>query len=374
MRISIHLIFILCFSFVYSLDYYKILEIPRDASEKDIKKAYRALSLKYHPDKPTGDKEKFQNINKAFEVLSDKRQREIYDHGGEEALKNNGMPHQNPNDIFEQFFSGFGFGNGGGNFGFGDGGFHFETSNFGDSKRKKPTTTQDITIEKVVTLEQIYSGGTIDVEFTRQKKCSHCGGTGAETESDFVKCPSCNGHGVKIENRGPMRSKSECTKCHGTGKIIKNKCHVCNGKGTVKKAMKVPVNLPKASKDGDVIKIPGFSNDAYGMKPGDVNVLIKIEQHPTFTRKGSDLYASISVTLLESLTGFQKSLTLLDGSQFIVGQRKITPHGSVLTYDNLGLPLTQHSSRFGNLFVTVNVMYPSSLSEKQTNELKKILI
>ncbi|BFU18663.1 DnaJ family protein [Entamoeba histolytica HM-1:IMSS-B] len=363
------LIFFLFIFYSFALDYYKVLGVPRNANEKEIKKAYRALSLKYHPDKPTGDKVKFEEINKAYEVLSDKRQREIYDHGGEEALKNNGGgPHMNAQDIFDNFFRSNG--NEGG-FHFENGGFHF---NFGGQEQpQRPKKTPDIHIVKEITLEEVYYGGDVFVEFKREKLCNHCHGTRAENSHDIENCPVCGGTGVKIEAMGMMRQKTQCPKCNGTGKIIKNKCHECHGKGTVTKSMKVPVHVNRSVRDGDTTIIPEFANDGYKMKPGDVIVKFVTKPHPVFTRKGSDLYASVTVSLLESLTGFQRSIKHLDGNTITVAQQKITPHGTVITFENMGLPLTAHSNRYGNLYVTVNVMYPNSLSQNQITELKKIL-
>ena len=375
------IVFLLLISFVLGIsgpDYYKILGVSRNADDKEIKKAYRTLSLKYHPDKPTGDKKKFEDINKAYEVLSDKRQREIYDAGGEEALKNGGQQHSNANDVFEHFFKNFGFDEGEGGFNFGGNTFHFGGGgfNFGgrqqQPRRAEPEVTPDIIIEKGVTLEQIYKGGNVDVEFDREKKCSHCEGTGAEDGREET-CPKCGGSGVRIEVFNGMRSRVQCNHCGGTGKVVKNKCHVCGGKGTTKKGMKVPVNLPRGAKDGDSTIIPGFGNDAKGKKPGNVVVKFKTLPHPRFERKGSDIYTTINVSLLESLTHFTRDIQLLDGSTHSIVQNRITPHGTVLTFENMGLPLTARSTRYGNMYVTVNVIFPKQLSQSQQDALAKIL-
>ncbi|ELP93396.1 chaperone protein DNAJ, putative [Entamoeba invadens IP1] len=379
MRFNIVLVLLFALT-VHSLDYYKVLGVARNANDKEIKKAYRTLSLKYHPDKPTGDKVKFEEINRAYEVLSDKRQREIYDAGGEEALKNGGQSHTNAEDVFKTFFTNFGNGGEDSFFNFGDGfnfggdsnqGFNFNFGNQGGNRRRepKPKKTPNIEVDKEITLEEIYNGGKTTVEFKREKLCGSCHGSGGEMET----CPVCQGSGSKIEFKGGMRYRTTCSKCGGKGSIVRDKCSTCHGKGTQTKTMSVPVEIPRGVNEGDTVVIPNFANDAYEMKPGDVIVKFVSKHHPIFTRKGSDLFASINVSLLESLVGFQKTLKHLDGSTVTVSQRKITPHGTVIRFDNMGLPLTNRSSKFGTLFVTINVMYPASLSDNQIKELSKIL-
>ena len=220
-----------------------------------------------------------------------------------------------------------------------------------------------------MTLEQVYAGASVNVSYTRQKKCGHCGGSGADAPADIETCSACRGTGFRTENNGFFVNRRPCAACHGTGKTIKHKCHVCAGKGTTAKAMRVPVAIPRGVRDGEVIRLGGLGNDAYQQATSNLQVTVRVRQHPVFTRKDNDLYASVTVTLLESLTGFQKELRLLDGTALTVSARKVTPHGHVFRFDGMGLPLTSRSARFGTLFVTVNVMFPESLSAQQIDGL-----
>lgn len=333
-------------------DYYEILGLKKGATASEIKKAYRKLSVQYHPDKPTGNKEKYQKINKAYEVLSDEEQRRKYDMGGEEALKNPGGGGFNP---FEEFF-GHGFG----------GGFHHQ-----HQQQRMP----DVEIPLTVTLEDLYKGKTMEVLHKKRQLCHHCQGTGADDPDDTHVCPDCNGNGVKMERRkiGPgfvQQFQTTCNKCHGTGKIYGKKCHVCHGRKVEQGKTTISVVINKGMRDGDQIRFEGFGDEKPDFQTGDVIFTIRTIPHANFTRKWDDLRTTLHITLKESLLGFEKYITHLDGHKVKVAKKGITPYGSVITIKEEGMPVKHRESR-GKLLVDIVVDYPSELTKEQQDVIGK---
>jgi DnaJ family protein A protein 2 len=261
--------------------YYELLGVDKSASTAEIKKAYRKLAIQHHPDKG-GDEEKFKEITRAYEVLSDEGKRSQYDQFGEEGIQDGGMGGGNPRDIFETLFGG------------GMGGGRRQTG-----KRKG----QDVVHAIKATLEQIYNGASRKLAINRDV---------IDTSEQVTTCNDCDGRGVKVQiiRMGPMiqQSQSACGRCNGEGKRYK-----------IKKEREIlDVFIEKGAVNGQKIVFANKADESPNMEPGDVIFVVQEEPHATFTRKGEDLYIKKSISLLEALTGFQMVVTHLDGRKLIV--------------------------------------------------------
>jgi len=341
-------------------DYYSILGVPRDASSRQIKKAYRELSLKYHPDKNPEHGEKFVEISNAYEVLNDDEKRRIYDQYGEEGLKDGGRggTFKNPFDIFSQF------------------GFGGQQQQQRGSPEQKKGPNVEIPLE--VGLQDLYLGKTLKVGHKKQVLCPKCRGTGAKKADDVMTCPDCNGSGVKlvVQQLGPgfvTQTQTTCDKCGGKGKIVKSTCPFCGGKKTSIDTDSITVDIEKGMADGHPIVFEQEGDEAPETTPGDVIFKIKTLPHKRFVRKGNDLHTSINITLLEALVGFTKKLKHLDGHDVEIKKNDITKPGEVIMIDEEGMPHHEYPSQFGNLFIEFNIKMPTSLTEEQKTAIKEIL-
>ncbi|EKE40517.1 hypothetical protein ENUP19_0298G0063 [Entamoeba nuttalli] len=345
------MLFYLLIALASAIDYYQVLGVSKQATQSELKKAYRTLSLKYHPDKPTGDKKKYEQINKAYEVLSDETQRRRYDLGGEEALKN--PERQN-----------------------GFGGFNPFGDIFQDMRPHQKHQMPNVEIVLDVTLEDLYKGKTIEVLHRKRQLCHHCHGTGGDTPDDVKECPVCHGSGVKTETRriGPgfiQQIQSTCDKCGGKGKIYGKVCHVCKGKKVEEGETTISVTINKGMREGEVITFEGFGDEKPDWKTGDVIFKIHTIEHPNFTRRWDDLRTTMHITLKESLIGFTKEVKHLDGHIVKVEKKGITPYGSVITIENEGMPIKMKETK-GKLFVDIIVDYPHSLNNQQQEAIEKL--
>ncbi|KAL7715956.1 Chaperone protein DNAJ [Entamoeba marina] len=334
-------------------NYYEILGVAKDATNSEIKKAYRSLSIKYHPDKPTGDKKKYEQLNKAYEVLTDAKQRRIYDQGGEEALKNAGRD------------GGFG------------GGFNpFDFFHNNNRQQQRQQRMPDVVISLEVTLEDLYKGKTIEVLHKKRQLCSHCHGTGGDTPDDVKECPVCHGTGVKTETRhiGPgfvQQFQTTCGHCGGKGKIYGKKCHLCGGKKVEEGENTISVGISKGLRDGEEIRFEGFGDEKPGFETGDVIFKIKTIPNANFIRKGDDLHITQHITLKESLLGFEKEITHLDGHIVKIRRDGVTPYGYVMSVKDEGMPVKRRVTK-GNLIVSIIVDFPTNLTSAQQETVKKL--
>ena len=271
-------------------DYYEVLGVERNASEDEIKKAYRKIAIKYHPDRNPGDKEaeeKFKEAAEAYDVLHDPQKRQRYDQfgfngpmGGEGGFGDFGATSMNMDDIFSMFgdiFGGHGFG------GFG-----------GGQRRQQQHRGSDLRLKVRLTLEEINQGVTKKFKVRKDIACSHCNGTGAENGSEREQCQTCHGTGVISHTTqsifGMMQTQGVCPTCGGEGTVIKNKCHECHGEGIVKGEEVVEIKIPAGVAEGMVVNVPGKGNAGRrnGVN-GDIQVFIEEEPHDTFIRDGNDL-------------------------------------------------------------------------------------
>eukprot|EP01125_Pyxidicula_operculata_P018632 TRINITY_DN6630_c0_g1_i2.p1 TRINITY_DN6630_c0_g1~~TRINITY_DN6630_c0_g1_i2.p1 ORF type:complete len:465 (-),score=132.89 TRINITY_DN6630_c0_g1_i2:87-1481(-) len=353
-------------------DYYDLLGVSKSASQDEIKKAYRKLAMKYHPDRNKNNKEaeeKFKQISQAYSVLSDDKQRKMYDQFGEDGIKGMGgggdpFGGMSPEEFFRQAFGGFGGGGGGPFDGFDFGGF-----GFGGEKQRKPTRTPDIEHVLEVTLEELYTGVLRKVEFNKKVICNTCKGKGT-TKSMDTKCGKCRGQGVEVHlhQLGPgmvQQVQRQCTQCGGEGTYIppKDRCSPCSGKGTVKQALNLEVKIDPGSQPGEVIVFPKEAHQAPDQTPGDVRFVIIEKEHPKFFRKGVDLYTTHDLSLTEALGGFSFSIELPNKKKVRITtdkSGKVIAPGDIKVIKGEGMPYKSNPSQRGNLYIKFNVETPKA--------------
>jgi molecular chaperone DnaJ len=348
-------------------DYYEVLGVNKGASDDELKKAYRQLAKKYHPDMNPGDKEaelKFKEVNEAYEVLSDSEKRQKYDRYGHAAF--------DPSMGGGAGFGGFeGFG-GGFNFGdiFGDifgGG--------GSRARSNVIDGDDIEARVTITFEEAIFGCKKDISFARIEGCSDCGATGAEKGTKPEKCGTCNGTGsVTVQQNigfGYINSQRACQNCRGTGKIIKNPCKNCNGKGFIRVNKKMEVSIPAGIDTAQRIILRGQgSAGRNGGANGDLFISVRVLPNDIFERDGNNLYCDVPVSFAEATLGAEIDIPVVGGKTEKFRIPEGTQSGTSFTVRGKGVP-DVNTKRKGDLIITVNVETPKNLSKEQKDLLKK---
>lgn len=350
--------------------FYNLLGISKDADDATIKKAYRKLALKEHPDKG-GDPEKFKAITRAYEVLSDANKRSIYDEYGEEGINGSadgGGGGGDPGDMFSQLFGGGGRGRGGG--GGGGGG---------------PRRGQDIVHPLEVSLEDLYTGRTVKLAVTRDAICKDCSGSGGAPGVTEKTCTDCRGRGMvtQVQMLGPgmmSQSTSPCTACKGQGRTIpaESRCTGCSGKKTTKEKKVMEVNVDKGMKHGAKIVFRGQAGESPGVEPGDVIFVVQTKEHALFKRDGNDLFIEKEIPLVDALTGVAFPITHLDKRKLriVSAPGEIISPGSFKMLENSGMPIPGTGGmRFGDLYVKFSVVFPpsGSLAPAARDNLKTLL-
>ena len=286
-------------------DYYEILGVSRRASKDEIKKAYRRLAQKYHPDKNKGDDSKFKEINEAYSVLSDDKKRAEYDAYGRvfEGAEGGG---------FGGFdFSGFDFGKGAAGIEFDLGEIFSDIFGGGAFSRRKKRG-RDISIDLEIPFEESVFGTERKVILSKVSMCEKCGGEGAEPGSELKKCPYCGGtgkiHDTKRSVFGVFTSIKECSNCGGRGSVPVKKCSRCSGSGVVPKKEEIAIVIPPGINDGEMIRLAGMGEAVQGGSPGDLYVKIHVKPHPVFRKKGNDLYMDLNIKISDALLGAEKEI------------------------------------------------------------------
>jgi len=326
---------------------YDLLGVTPTSTQAEIKKSYRKLALKYHPDKNPGSEEKFKELSYAFEVLSDEQKKRIYDQGGMEALKEGGGGGggHNPMDIFDMFFGG---------------------GMRGHRGHEGPRRGRDMVHPLKVSLEELYNGATRQLALNKNVICSKCNGKGGK-DGAVQTCNSCHGNGVKIIVRqlqpGMIQQmQTVCPDCHGKGEIIreKDRCRVCMGKKVVRERKILEVHITKGMKDGQKITFSGEGDQDPEIEPGDIVIVLDEKEHPVYKRNGSDLAIEMNVKLVEALCGFEKLVTTLDNRTLIVQSfiGDIIKPRDVKCIMGEGMPLLRDPYSKGKLIVQFNVEFP----------------
>jgi DnaJ homolog subfamily A member 2 len=376
------------------VDYYKVLGVKKNASESEVKKAYRKLAMKFHPDRNPNNKEeaekKFKEIGNAYSVLSDTKKRSQYDAYGEEGLKGmgEGMGGFDPFNLFQNVFgSGGGFGGGGfGGFG-GGGGFPF--GGMGMNQTSKPDLTTRKSPEKNITLNvplrDLYNGKSVNLEYSRKIRCKKCDGLGVNDPSDIIDCKECHGKGKKImvKQMGPMIQQimTDCAKCKGKGKSVKpnSQCKECNGSKYVKEPKNIEYYIRPGTRAGhrDVISGESDWNPEYGF-PGDLVISInevskKDDTNPFgLKRVGNNLIMMRDISLKEALVGFKFRFRHFDNRVIEIVNKNIIMPESQLVVKGEGMSILNDTSH-GNLIIKFNIIYPTNLSDERKKYLDKIL-
>ncbi len=346
-------------------DYYQILGVSRNATQEEIKEAYRKLALKYHPDvnKSKEAEEKFKEITEAYAVLSDEEKRRKYDMYGEEGIHAEYSEEDLFRNInFDDIFRGFGF-----NF---DDIFKNFFGGYGGYRQESLDIEHDLDL----TLEDLASDRPKIIEVTRYDPCPACKGTGLEPGGRWITCPDCNGTGQKrVVRRAGFASfitVTVCDRCHGTGKIADRPCRTCNGTGRVRNNVKIEVKIPSGVDDGDQLRIKGEGNFGNGRR-GDLYLLVHILPHQRFRKDGQDLVAALSVNFLDAILGNEIETEGLNGEKIKLKIKPFTQPDDVIKVKGKGLP-KPHGFGRGDMIFKVKIAMPTSLNERQKELLEEL--
>jgi molecular chaperone DnaJ len=346
-------------------DYYEVLGVNRDASENEIKKAYRKLAMKYHPDRNAGDKkaeEKFKEVNEAYEILSDKDKRTRYDQFGHAGVDDSAGGFGRASgfgfdDIFSDIFDMFSGG------GFSSG-----------RNRKGPQKGNDLKYEIEIEFEEAAFGVEKEIKVSRQEECSDCHGTGAKPGTTKKTCSNCNGTGeVRYAQKTPLGqfvNVRTCDVCHGEGTIIEEPCSSCKGTGYTLKDKKIQIKIPAGVDTGSVIPLRGEGEPGLRGGPrGDLYVVIQVKPHPIFKRDGNDVICEIPITFVQATLGDELIVPTLDGKiKYKIPEG--TQSATVFRIKGKGIPRIRGYGR-GDLYIQVIVEIPKKLNEKQKEMLRK---
>ena len=339
-------------------DYYQQLGVERTASADEIKKAYRKLAMKYHPDRNQGDKEsekKFKEISEAYGVLSDDQKRASYDQFGHQAFEGGhggaGQGFSDFSDIFGAFSDIFGAGAGAG------------------ARRRTQERGADLLYHMSLTLEQAIKGGEQTIQVPSWVTCDVCNGSGAEPGTSPITCPECNGTGHVTMSQGFLSIQQPCPKCHGTGKWIEKRCHKCHGQGRVQENQSIKVKIPQGIDDGDRLRVRGKGEaGANGGPTGDLYIEIRVSPHKIFERRGLDLVCDVPIDFVTATLGGTIQIPGMDG-RYDLKIPKETQSGSLFRLRGKGISSQRHGHR-GDLMCRVHIETPVNLSPEQKEILK----
>jgi molecular chaperone DnaJ len=339
-------------------DYYKILEVKKTDSDETIKKSYKKLALKFHPDKASDDKkkeyeEKFKEINEAYSTLSNPEKRKRYDMG-ETSQFNQGSKSYGTNfsDIFEDLLRGSGFGN-----------------NFQEEQEDL-----DLYFKLTIEFTEAVFGVEKEISIKKDILCKACDGTGSEDDK-FEKCQKCDGHGrLNVNQRTPWGTITrtiKCNECKGEGKIIKNKCRKCNGSGIINSKENVTIKIPKGIDDGQTLRIRHTGNTTKNNRMGDLFLEIQVKPHKIFKRDGFDIYMDFPITFSTAALGGEIKIPTLS-KEVKVKLAKGTESGSVLRLKGHGIPFVNDPHHMGDQFVNIIIKTPKKLSKAQIKLFKEL--
>ncbi len=353
-------------------DFYEVLGVDKSASDGELKKAYRKMAMKYHPDQNPGDAEaekKFKELNEAYETLKDPQKKAAYDQYGHAAFDGSG-----------------GFGGGAG--GFGGGGFHgaagaggfndiFEEM-FGDfmgggqrSSRSRAQRGNDLRYDMDLSLEDAFAGVEKVISIRSSVSCDDCGGSGAKKGSGKTTCTNCNGAGVQRTQQGFFTMERPCGACQGTGQIIKDPCETCHGQGRTTKPRKLKVNIPAGVEDGTRVRLTGEGEAGlYGASAGDLYVFVSVKTHKFFQRVGDTLTFNVTIPMTMAVLGGEIDVPTIEGGKTKVKIPEATQSGKKFRMREKGMSVMR-SSRRGDLYIVVEVETPVNLTDRQKDLMKE---
>jgi molecular chaperone DnaJ len=339
-------------------DYYEILGIERSASPEEVKKAYRGLARRYHPDvsdEPDAES-RFKEINEAYQVLSDSEKRATYDRFGHVA-PNGGFDFgfRDPFDIFEEMFGGLG--------------------GFGASRRRGPRRGADLRYDLSLIFEEAVFGCEKEIEVTRSEVCPHCGGQRSEPGTTPVRCSECNGTGqvrrVQRSILGSFVSMTNCPVCGGSGETISTPCTECAGEGAVRVHRKLSVTIPPGVDHGTQIRLAGEGElGQRGGPPGNLYVVLDVAAHSTFKRRHDDILVEMSINIAQAVLGAEISVPTLEGDE-VISLEAGTQNGTVLRLRSKGVPHLRKNGR-GDELILIHVAIPTKLSREQKRLFKEL--
>ena len=334
-------------------DFYEILEVSRDATQDEIKKSFRLLALRYHPDKNPDDKDSekmFKSVSEAYDVLSDKDKRAAYDNFGHSDGHQFQGHHGGFEDIFNHFSGMFGreFG-----------------SEFSGRSRSSPLVGSPVSVDVVVTLTDVLKGAIKNIRFSRLDSCMTCKGKGFKKESDVGACNICNGSGKTSHDAGFVRIQTTCRACAGSGKRIINPCEQCSGRGSISKNDSVSVTMPAGVHDGSQLRLAGKGNrPSPNHAPGDLLLTISIQKDKRLERNGPHLYSNETISFSRAVLGSNISVNLIDGKVNLTIPPGTQPH-SMMSIPGRGLPVDVGDPERGNHYIRIIVDVPKSLSAEE---------
>ncbi len=351
-------------------DYYEILGVAKSASKEDIKKAFHKLAHKFHPDKSSGDVDKFKEASEAYSILSDEKKRAEYDSygrvfsdgggaGGGGGFNTQGFDFSQFQDAFQQGFGGFDMGDVFGDF-FGGGG-------------RGVRRGRDVSIDLEISFRESVFGTKRSVLLAKIAQCETCRGSGATPGTELETCKHCNGSGKVHETSnsffGAITMQSPCRHCHATGKIPKERCRTCRGDGVYRKQEEVEIMVPAGIEGGEMIRLTGAGEAITGGNSGDLYVKVHVQPDARFKKDGPNLVTELAVKLSDALLGTDYTLTTLDGEELISIPEGVT-HGELLRVKGRGVP--QGKNKRGDLFVRIKITLPQKLSRSAKALIEKL--